>query len=84
MCHGVGVRGWIPPPSMCFAMCICPKFINEKGILKIAQQIKPRAANFEVSSGHKGMNNCEREFSLYENKIFLPLEYKVMGGGGRI
>ena len=56
----------------------------EQGILKIAQQIKTRAANFEVSSGHKGMNNCEREFSLYENKIFLPLEYKVMGGGGRI
>ena len=36
----------------------------EQGILKIAQQIKTRAANFEVSSGHKGMNNCEREFSL--------------------
>ena len=51
----------------------------EKGILKIAQQIKPRVAKFEVSSGHKGMNNCEREFSLKEKKIFHP--WSIKGGG---
>ena len=40
-------------------------------------------AKFEVSSGPKGMNNCEKGVFLYENKNLLPLDYKVIGRRGK-